>query len=328
MWQHIAPDAISPLRDAQVLNGLSLHAMYIDHRDGGKAELGYLVSNCLIRKAAYEAIQASPTVALMYGARIASLATDETGAHILLESGERISAKLLVAADSRFSETRRAMGIAASMHDFGRAMLVCAMRHEVPHRHVAWEWFGYGQTLALLPMNGERASVVLTLPADQIDAMLQMPPAAFNRELEQRFQYRLGAMQLDSTRHVYPLVTVYPRHFVKQRFALIGDAAVGMHPVTAHGFNFGLRGADVLATAIKHAHARGESIASDKLLSAYERTHRRATRPLFVTTHAIAKLYSDESLPARLLRVSGLRLGNRLTPFKRVLARMLTEARE
>ena len=326
VWQRIAPDAISPLRDARVLNGLSLYAMQIDHRDSGKPQLGYLVSNCLIRKATYETVKAAPLVTLMCGARIASLVTDADVAHIVLESGEHISADLLVAADSRFSETRRAMGIAASMHDFGRVMMVCAMRHEVPHHHVAWEWFDYGQTLALLPMNGERASVVVTLPADEVDALMQMPAEDFNRDMERRFQQRLGAMQLDSTRHAYPLVTVYPRRFVKQRFALIGDAAVGMHPVTAHGFNFGLRGADRLATAIKNAHAGGGDIGAAKLLAAYERGHRRATHPLYVATHFIAKLYSDESPPARLLRVAALRLGNRLTPFKRRLAGMLTEA--
>ncbi|HEY8354794.1 MAG TPA: 5-demethoxyubiquinol-8 5-hydroxylase UbiM [Methylophilaceae bacterium] len=326
VWQRIVPDAIAPLRDAQVLNGPSLYAMRIEHRDGGKPELGYLVSNCLIRKAAYEEVCTAPSIRLLCGTRIVHAETDATAAWLTLDNGEQVSADLLVAADSRFSEMRRNMGIAASMHDFGRAMLVCAVRHELPHHHVAWEWFDHGQTLALLPMNGDRASVVLTLPTARIEALRQMPDAEFSRDLERRFRQRLGAMRLDSTRHVYPLVTVYPRRFVKRRFALIGDAAVGMHPVTAHGFNFGLRGVDTLANAILRAHATGGDIAADGLLAAYERAHRRATRPLFLATHFIAKLYSDESPPARLLRIAALHLGNRLTPFRRGLARMLTEA--
>ncbi|PKO24607.1 MAG: hypothetical protein CVU35_08445 [Betaproteobacteria bacterium HGW-Betaproteobacteria-8] len=327
VWERIAQDAISPLRDAKVLNGLSLYSMQIDHRDSRKEELGYLISNCLIRKAAYEAVKSSPAITLMTGVQIGSVRTDADAAHITLDSGKTMTAQLLVAADSRFSETRRAMGIAASMHDFGRVMMVCAMEHEVSHQHVAWEWFDYGQTLALLPMNGQRSSVVVTMPAKEISELMQMTEEAFNREMEQRFQQRLGAMRLVSTRHAYPLVTVYPRRFVKQRFALIGDAAVGMHPVTAHGFNFGLRGADTLATQIITAHARGEDIGSEGLLGRYERSHRRATHPLFVATHAIAKLYSDESPPARFLRAASLRIGNRIAPFKRAVARMLTEAK-
>lgn len=76
----------------------------------------------------------------------------------------------IVAADSRFSETRHAMEIASSMHDFGKIMMVCVMEHDVSHQHVAWEWFDYGQTLALLLMNGMRSSVVITLSAHEFKA--------------------------------------------------------------------------------------------------------------------------------------------------------------
>ena len=326
IWQRIPPEAISALRDARVLNGLSLYAMKIGHQDGGRDELGYLVSNDLIRKAAFEAVQTSADITLLTDSVVVSVNTDDEAAHLTLADGSRITAQLLVAADSRFSETRRAMGISASMHDFGRVMMVCAMEHEVAHQHVAWEGFDYGQTLALLPMNGMRASVVVTMSAPEIEALMQMAEADFNLAIAQRFQHRLGAMRLLSTRHAYPLVTVYPDRFVGKRFALIGDAAVGMHPVTAHGFNFGLRGADKLAAEIIKAQSRGRDIAAAALLRRYERAHRHATRPLFLAAHAIAKLYSDDSPPARLLRAASLRIGNRITPFKRAVAQMLTEA--
>ncbi len=171
LWERINPEAISPLRDARVLNGPSLYAMNIDHRDSKKSELGYLISNQLIRKAAYEAVKASPAITLLTEAQITAVSTDSHGAYLSLANGEQIQAQLLVAADSRFSETRRAMGIAANMHDFGKTMMVCVMEHSVPHHHVAWEWFDYGQTLALLPMNGMRSSVVITLPATDIQQL-------------------------------------------------------------------------------------------------------------------------------------------------------------
>jgi ubiquinone biosynthesis UbiH/UbiF/VisC/COQ6 family hydroxylase len=325
LWQRIDPQAISPLRDARVLNGPSLYAMNIDHRDSKKPELGYLVSNYLIRKAAYEAVKTSPSVTLLTEVQITQLTTDNEGAHITLASGETIEAQLLVAADSRFSETRRAMGISASMHDFGKTMLVCVMAHTIAHQHVAWEWFDYGQTLALLPMNGMRSSVVITLPASEIQKLIAMNEAEFNQEIAVRFKHRLGAMQLVSTRHAYPLVTAYANRIVAKRFALIGDAAVGMHPVTAHGFNFGLRGADTLAAEIKAALLRGGNIAAPDLLGRYERKHRLSTRPLFIATHAIAKLYGDDTMAARLLRSLSLRIGNRIAPLKRAVANMLTE---
>jgi ubiquinone biosynthesis UbiH/UbiF/VisC/COQ6 family hydroxylase len=299
--------------------------MNIDHRDSKKPELGYLVSNYLIRKAAYEAVKTSPSVTLLTEVQITQLTTDNEGAHIALASGETIEAQLLVPADSRFSETRRAMGISASMHDFGKTMLVCVMAHTIAHQHVAWEWFDYGQTLALLPMNGMRSSVVITLPASEIQKLIAMNEAEFNQEIAVRFKHRLGAMQLVSTRHAYPLVTAYANRMVARRFALIGDAAVGMHPVTAHGFNFGLHGAAMLASEIKAALLRGGNIAAPDLLERYARKHRLSTRPLFIATHAIAKLYGDDTMAARLLRTVSLRIGNRIAPLKRAVANMLTE---
>ncbi|MCC7068462.1 MAG: 5-demethoxyubiquinol-8 5-hydroxylase UbiM [Burkholderiales bacterium] len=326
LWERFAEGAVSPLRDARVLNGLSLRGMNIEHRHGNKEELGYLVSNHRIRRAAYEAVRASEHVTLITGVRVEDLRTDGDGGYVTLADGRTLGARLIVAADSRFSAARRAMGIPARMHDFGKTMMVCQVEHERSHDHVAWEWFDYGQTLALLPMNGERASVVLTLPQHEMQPLVAMTPEAFSEAITARFNRRLGAMRLTSTRHCYPLVTVYADRFVGQRFALMGDAAVGMHPVTAHGFNFGLKGADTLRRGIQKAHATGADFASNAVLRSYESAHRRATLPLFLATHTVAKLYTTESLPGRVLREAFLGLGERITPFKRLVAATLTGA--
>jgi ubiquinone biosynthesis UbiH/UbiF/VisC/COQ6 family hydroxylase len=200
------------------------------------------------------------------------------------------------------------------------------MDHPVSHQHTAWEWFDYGQTLALLPMNGMRSSVVITLPPDEMNRLMTLSEEDFNNDVSARFKLRLGDMRLASTRHAYPLVTVYSKRFIGQRFALLGDAAVGMHPVTAHGFNFGLKGIATLSAEIKTALAAGKDIAATSLLLRYEQTHRRNTRPLFLATHSIAKLYASDSPPAKFLRASAIRIGNRIAPFKRAVAGFLADA--
>lgn len=325
LWECIDPQAISPLKDACVFNGSSLFSLNINHDDARKSELGYLIANHHIRKAAYDSVKSSPAITLKTEAQVTSIHTDTNGVQLKLANGDVIHAKLLIGADSRFSETRRAMGIAADMHDFGKTMMVCVMEHTVSHEHTAWEWFDYGQTLALLPMNGLRSSVVITLLPDEMNRLVKMNEEDFNRDVSARFRHRLGAMRLVSTRHTYPLVSVYAKRLVGLRFALVGDAAVGMHPVTAHGFNFGLKGIATLSAEIKTALASGKDIASNNLLLRYERTHRRDTRPLFLATHAIAKIYASNRPPARLLRASALRIGSRINPFKRAVARFLAD---
>lgn len=325
LWTRIPEAEISPLRDAKVFNGPSRYAMEITHADGGSEQLGYLVANHLIRRAAYECVKDAPRITLRTGVRVTDIQTGAGDAQLRLDNGERLDAALVVAADSRFSETRRAMGIPASMQDFGRTMMVCCMNHEVPHDHVAWEWFDYGQTLALLPMNGQRSSVVITLPHREIELLMAMDETAFARDVEKRFRRRLGAMELASTRHAYPLVGVYPGHFVAQRYAVVGDAAVGMHPVTAHGYNLGLVGAELLSRGIRKELDRGGDIGSRAMLSRYEWDLRLATKPLYLATQMIASLYTQESFPLRVLRDTSLRLGNWFFPFRKLVAATLTD---
>lgn len=338
LWPRLGDANIAPLKDALVLDGApgpTQSRMRISHTLSPQPALGHLVANHHIRRAAFEATLAEtdhtgtpPT--LLCGEQVTQVHTDAQGAHITLASGARHHARLLVAADSRHSSTRRAMGIPADLHDYGRTMLVCNMTHTQPHHATAWEWFDHGQTLALLPMNPcpvsglPRSSVVLTLPHTELQPLLDLPEADFNTALTGRFHQQLGAMHLVSTRHAYPLVGVWARRLVARHFAAVGDAAVGMHPVTAHGFNLGLRSIHTLATLLRQAHEQGQHIADPGLLHAYERSHQRASRGLYLATHTLATLYTREEAPARLLRQTLLGLGERFTPFKRAVAASLT----
>lgn len=327
VWQRIPEQEISPLRDARIVNGLSPRALHVDHRDAGRDALGYLVPNHWIRKAAFDAVREVPSVTVRTGVRVSGACADAKEARVTLSDGSTLTARLLVAADSRFSETRRTMGIAARLHDFGKSMLVCRMAHEADHQQTAVEWFDHGQTLAILPLRGRRCSVVLTLPGHEMGSIEAMSEAEFGDEMTRRLRGRLGAMVQIGTRHVYPLVGVYPARFAATRFALIGDAAVGMHPVTAHGFNFGLLGQQTLADQVTAAWRCGEDIAAASRLARYEREHRRATLPLYLATGAIVGLFTDDRAPARLAREWALRAGAGFAPFGRALAKFLADGR-
>ncbi|MFH5926530.1 5-demethoxyubiquinol-8 5-hydroxylase UbiM [Roseomonas xinghualingensis] len=325
-WAHIPQNAVSPLRQARVLNGTASYALTFD--TGGKDEgpLGFLVSNHLIRSALYAALQGTPDIRLIAGTGVESVTTGAEAATLRLSDGQEIRARLVVAADTRFSRSRQEQGITASMHDFRRSMLVCRIEHETPHEHVATEWFDYGQTVALLPVNGAASSLVLTRDPAEIERLNGLEPAAFEREMGQCLRRRhLGRLRLVSTRHAYPLVATYAHHFAGRRFALLGDAAVGMHPVTAHGFNLGLRGAETLAREILSAKRRGQDIASPAVLRRFETAHRLATGPLYAATNAIAVLYAQEGLPARLARHAVLRLGGQIAPFRKAVSAMLMD---
>lgn len=325
LWDRVPAAEVAELREARVLDGRSPFALTFasDHRSGDP--LGWLVPNHQIRRAAWDAVQDQPGLELRDGRRVQGLRAVDGGQQVLLDDGSTVQARLVVAADSRFSSTRRMLGIGARLQDFGKAMLVCRMQVERDHHHTAWEWFGYGRTMALLPLNGGLASAVITLPPRQAEALLAMDEDAFGEAVSGFFEHRLGRMQPVAMPQAYPLVGVYAERFIAAAAALIGDAAVGMHPVTAHGFNLGLASQQRLARGVIAQQARGGDIADARMLARYQRGHRLASRPLYEATNAIARVYTDDRVPARLLRAAGLRIAQGVRPFRRLIADRLTQ---
>jgi len=318
---HFQADETAVLNAAKVLNGRSKYSLDFAPPTPSDKGLGMLVSNHAIRRGLFAEVKDLADVTIITELTIQQIDRQTDYIQINCETTKPIKSRLLVAADSRFSTIRKQMGIGAKMTDFGRSMLVCRMSHRQPHHHTAYEIFDLEQTIALLPLAGNCSSVVITLPTPEIEALLALDTTAFTNDIAQRLQYQFGEMALVSARFSYPLVSVYADHFIADRFALIGDAAVGMHPVTAHGFNLGLLGAETLAKQIADVDDAG----SKKALARFEQRHQRATLPLYLGTNAIAKLYADNRIAARVIRNAGLRLTNTFKPIKRkIIQRLMT----
>ena len=325
IWERFEPDERPPIKEARVLDGTSPYCLNFDGKRDSIDALGFIVSNHVIRRALFDAVQTLDNVEILTDLSVTSVLTNDSETSVVLSDGQTIQSRLVVAADSRFSETRRMMGIAASMHDFGRVCVVSRMQHEKPHDGIAFECFHYGRTLAVLPLTSHRSSIVVTAPMDQRAAIMETDDAQFSSDIQERFDNRYGDMQLVSKRFAYPLVGVHAAKFCAKRFALIGDAAVGMHPVTAHGYNLGLSGQEILAKEIIDAAAQGRDIGATSLLQKYQNKHMRTTRPMFHGTNEIVKFFTDDRAPAKLARSIALRLANRIPPIKRVIRNKLTE---
>lgn len=324
-WAKIPPQSISLIKDAKVLNGDLTDPLFFDHRKSGKDNLGYMVSNHLIRKASYEIVKPLKNVTLMTGVEVADLKTNDHFGTVTLQGGKKLKAKLIVAADSRFSTTRRMMGIPTSMRDFGRVCIVCRMALDRDHDDTAYECFFFDRTMAVLPLNGRYCSVVLTISSDNADNLLKMSPKEFGRDMTERMEGKFGQMSLDTALFPYPLVGTYADRFYANRYALIGDAAVGMHPVTAHGFNFGLRGAETLSQEIQNACDLGLDLGAADILRRYHESHRKATLAMYLGTNTLVSLYTKTTPLAKLARKSLLMIGQHLPPAKRIIMNQLTE---
>ncbi|WP_205853285.1 5-demethoxyubiquinol-8 5-hydroxylase UbiM [Zhengella mangrovi] len=322
--ERIAPDHRSFLRKAEVLDGASPFTLVFDAAARNADTLGWLVPNHAIRRALYDSFVHHGGARLLTGVKAGAARRVPGGMAVSLSDGRVVEARLLVAADTRFSALRRQMGISAFMHDFGRSMIVCDMAHEAEHGDTALEGFFHGVTIATLPLTGRRSSIVVTLPSHEADPLMAGGPDAIAAMAERELRGRLGRLTPVAPPHLYPLVAVYAHAFHAERFALIGDAAVGMHPVTAHGFNFGLVSQHLLAGEVCKAVQDNEDIAAPQRLARYARAHRLETFPLFHATNGIASLYANETAPARFLRTAGLRLAHALPPVRDLVVARLT----
>ena len=328
VWDLIDPTSVSPLKEAKVFDGDSDSLLNFAAKKSSIGALGYLVPNNLIRQALYNRASSSDNLTIINKMSVESVKTSVSDAEVGLSNGENINSKLVVAADSRFSEIRRKMGISSRMKDFSKVMIITRVSHEKDHFQTALECFNYGYTLALLPLNGNISSVVLTVPADEADEMLNMDKEKFCKLASDGFNGSLGAMKQISERFSYPLVGVYAQKFRSTRFALIGDAAVGMHPVTAHGFNLGLRGQDILASAIAKALKSGVDIGSDGVLREFENKQIHLSRLMYFGTNGVVSLFTNDDVKTRQIRKLVLKFADRFPPVKSLITKHLTESKK
>ncbi|MCK6426426.1 MAG: 5-demethoxyubiquinol-8 5-hydroxylase UbiM [Burkholderiaceae bacterium] len=334
LWQRLPEAEVAPIRAAHVSNANSPRFLRFDAQAADCEALGFLVPNHRLRRVAYEgALARGAAVRLLAGWQVREARVDGDAATVVAAPAQgdgpalTLRAPLLVAADSRFSITRRRLGIGANSRDFGRTVIVARLAHEREHDGTAHECFRLGNTLAILPMNDRQVSAVVTLRASEADAWMALPPQAFADRVAEQFGHRLGAMQMVGERHAYPLVAVYAHRFAAPRVALIGDAAVGMHPVTAHGYNFGLYGIEVLADLLDQARRAGRDLGAMATLAPFELEHRRVTLPIYLGTNLVVGLFTDDRPPARLVRDAVLAASDHLPPLKDAITRQLTGRR-
>ena len=328
VWSLIDEGEVSLLKEAKVYSGSSNSLLDFDAKKSSIEALGYLVPNYLIRKGLYERVLQANNIDIVNDISVEDINTNNAGAEVALSDGIKVKSRLVVAADSRFSEIRRKMGIPSLMKDFSKVMIVTRMEHEKSHNHVALEFFNYGHTLALLPLNGNVSSVVLTVSTDNSKEMLSLSETKFNEMTTEGFKQKLGKMKQIGERHSYPLIGVYAQKFKAKRFALVGDAAVGMHPVTAHGFNLGLKGQDQLSLAVKRAFDHGLDIGSDEVLNEYERKHINFSRLMYFGTNGIVALFTNDTFVAKKIRKLVLKFANRFPPVKSLITNHLTESKK
>lgn len=238
-------------------------------------------------------------------------------ARVETADGRIFSARLVVAADGVKSGLRDMAGIKTQHWDYGQSGIVATVAHERPHKGRAEEHFMPSGPFAILPLTGNRSSLVWTERTADADRLVGEDDFIFEAELERRFGHHLGALSVEGGRRAFPLGLTLARDFVKPRFALAGDAAHGIHPVAGQGLNLGFRDVAALAETIVEANRLGLDIGSMAVLERYQSWRRFDTVRMGLTSDVLTRMFSNDITPLRLMRDFGLGLVDRMPALKR-----------
>lgn len=232
-----------------------------------------------------------------------------------------VSSRLLVACDGAHSTVRTMTGIEVDGHDYQQVAVIANVTTEKPHDHQAFERFTEQGPIALLPMSEGRSSLVWTMHADKVDAVMGLGNADFLKALGEAFGYRLGRFTKVGERSTFPLKLSVTKQLTANRVAIIGNAAHALHPVAGQGLNLALRDIADLAEHIAGAAITKQDVGGLGVLNAYAERRKADTRRTVRYTDSLVKLFSNDQFVLGHARATGLMLVDRLPVFRRVLAR-------
>ena len=325
LWPSIEPNA-QPINDILVSDGrpgesASPFFLHFDHRELGGEGFGHMVEDHVLRRALLMRLADEPAATLLDGVSVVETDRDAGWATADLADGRRVRARLLAACDGRRSKIAARAGIDRNTVGYDQIGLVCAVGHEQPHHGVAHEYFLPSGPFAILPLTGNRCSLVWTERGERAEALRRVSDAFYLAEIRRRFGDFLGRLELIGKRWTYPLNLTVARRFVDERLALAGDAARGIHPIAGQGMNYGLRDAAALAETLGAAARRGEDIGSVTVLERYEKWRRPDSVAIVAATDGLNRLFSNDVAPLRLARDLGLAGFGRIAPLRRAAMR-------
>ncbi|WP_170420025.1 FAD-dependent monooxygenase [Ruegeria arenilitoris] len=325
VWERVAEHA-QPMLEIKVTDG---HAgagpspffMHFDHAEIEEGPMGYMVEDRHLRRAFLAAMEADPAITRVSGKTVVAQETGPGSVTVTLDDRSALTGRLLVGCDGRRSGTAVRAGIKRTGWDYGQTALVCAIEHDLPHHGIAHQFFMPPGPLAILPLTGNRSSIVWSERSDTAQRINALDEAEYLQVLRPRFGDFLGDIRLQGDRFTYPLNLTIANSFIAERLALVGDAAHGMHPIAGQGLNAGLRDVGALAEVLTLAGRRGEDIGSVLVLERYQEWRRFDTAALAMATDVFNKLFSNDNPILRLGRDIGMGIVGSLPSLRRGFVR-------
>lgn len=317
-WQGIDSARTMRVEDMRIFGDDAQSALDFSAYESGLRELAVIVESRQLQTALWRVLLERPAVEIFAPAACAALTIDEEAAELELADGRRLRARLVIGADGGDSWLRGQAGIAVEARPYAQTAVVANFDCGKPHHGIAHQWFRRDGILALLPLPGDRVSMVWSTRDEHAGELMALPPEALAAQVADASAGAAGALSVITPPAAFPLRLQRVRQMIKPRLALVGDAAHNVHPLAGQGVNLGFRDARELAEVLA---ARGaQSDCGDfHLLRRFERARREDIAAMQFATDALQRLFNNDSTMLARARNFGLRLTNRQSALKNFL---------
>ena len=320
VWHRIPSERIGRVETMSIFGDQPSGMLEFSAYDAGMRELAHVVENRELQAALWHALTLAPHVSLYPDRRCEDVVWEKERARVVLREGEALVTQLVIGGDGADSWIRQRAGIGETVHEYGQTGVVANFTTARPHEETAFQWFQGDGVLALLPLPGQRVSMVWSVPSSRAGELLDAPRLQLCERVEEASGGALGALELITPAAGFPLKRQRAERLVEPRVALIGDAAHNIHPLAGQGVNLGLRDARELADVLRR---RGpQSDCGDyALLRRYERARKEDILMLEATTDGLEKLFGAPTVWMARLRNFGMTLVDLQPPLKNALVR-------
>jgi ubiquinone biosynthesis UbiH/UbiF/VisC/COQ6 family hydroxylase len=321
VWGALDLGRVAPV-DSMVVNGDGKNAggLMFDAFGAHVGTLAWIVEDSNLNAALDAALKFAHNVQVVSG-RAVKLENGANDATVRLEDGSAIACELVVGADGRESWVRGQCGIGIDYRSYHQNGIVANFACEKPHHGVAHQWFTCSEgIIALLPLPGNRVSLVWSAPETLADVLMNESLGELAIRLGEYAEDKLGVLkplQPEAVKAV-PLVLIRPHSIVAPRVALAGDAAHAVHPLAGHGMNLGFGDVVDLLKVVQEREAQ-RSIGDERVLARYARARKEDVLLMQLATDGLERLFGANLEPLRVVRNLGLNLLDKLPMIKRRL---------
>ena len=321
VWDSLKEDA-EPILNIVVSEKGKRGHLNFDHQTVGTEPMGHILDNIQLKNSLISSIRSQKNIQLFPFKSLNNFFPNTGAVTVDLNDGTSYEAALLVAADGRNSAGRRIAKIKDTNINYNQSSIVFTVSHEKPHKGTAYEQFTTGGPIAFLPMRGNQSSVVWSEDTEVVKSLMQLDDKDFAAAASYRLNDCLGKMTIIGQRKVFPLKLNYADTIIANRFAMVGDAAHGLHPIAGQGFNLGLRDIANLTEEISNARRLGLDIGSFETLRSYQAARRFDNFSLVAATDGLNRLFTDNNKIVGFIRSSGLDAINTMNPIKNLFMRL------